>query len=160
MALVPQIADAVRVPVVAAGGIADGRGIAAAAMLGAAAVQLGTAYLFSPEAKLSRFHLDAIRAARDDSTAVTNIFTGRPARGVKNRTMREVGPFSPTVPAFPGAGGALAPLWAKAEANSDSGFTNLWSGQAGRLARPMPAAELTRSLYEGALKVMSGRRIS
>lgn len=158
MALVPQIVDAVKVPVIAAGGIADGRGIAAAAMLGAAAVQLGTAYLFSPEAKLSPLHHQAIRAARDDNTALTNIFTGRPARGVVNRIMREIGPLSDVAPAFPGAGGALAPLRAITEAKSNNDFTNLWSGQAARLARPMPAAELTRKLYEEALYVMSGRR--
>lgn len=157
MALVPQIVDAVGVPVIAAGGIADGRGLAAAAMLGASAVQIGTAYLLSPEAKPSRLHQDAVRTARDDNTALTNIFTGRPARGVINRIMREIGPLSSAAPAFPGAGSALAPLKAKAEAVSSSDFTSLWSGQAARLARPLPAAELTRALYEAALEIMNRR---
>jgi nitronate monooxygenase len=150
-ALLPQVADAVRVPVIAAGGIADGRGIAAAFALGAGAVQIGTAYLFCPEAKTSAAHRTALQAAADDGTALTNLFSGRPARGILNRLMREVGPLSDDAPAFPLAGGALAPLRAKAEANGDGSFSNLWSGQAARLARPMPAGALTRALAEQAL---------
>jgi nitronate monooxygenase len=129
-ALVPQVADAVKIPVIAAGGIADGRGIAAAFALGASAVQVGTAYLFCPEAKVSALHRKALQSAQDDETAVTNVFTGRPARGIINRAMRELGPLSADSPAFPLAGGALAPLKAAAEAKGDSGFTSLWSGQA------------------------------
>jgi nitronate monooxygenase len=115
MALVPQIADAISVPVIAAGGIADGRGIAAAFILGASAVQIGTAYLFCPEAKVTALHHKALRASSDSQTALTNIFTGRPARGIVNRIMRELGPISPAAPQFPTAGGALMPLRAKAE---------------------------------------------
>ncbi|MGH6719662.1 MAG: NAD(P)H-dependent flavin oxidoreductase [Alphaproteobacteria bacterium] len=144
--LVPQVVDAVKVPVVAAGGIADGRGIAAALALGAAAVQIGTAYLFAPEATITDLHRAALLGARDDGTALTNLFTGRPARGVVNRLMREIGPMSSDAPAFPTAGGALAPLRQKAESEGSTDFSPLWSGQAVRLGRTMGAAELTRRL--------------
>ncbi|AZE11800.1 nitronate monooxygenase [Pseudomonas chlororaphis] len=147
MALVPQIADAVRVPVIAAGGIGDARGIVAAFALGASAVQLGTAYLFTPEAKVSAAHHRALRTAKESETALTNLFTGRPARGIVNRVMREIGPISPLAPAFPLAGGALMPLRAKDEAD----FANLWAGQALRLGLELPAFELTRTLAEQAL---------
>jgi nitronate monooxygenase len=146
MALLPQIADAVRVPVIAAGGIADGRGIVAAFALGAAAVQIGTAYLLCPEAKTIAPHRQALRTARQEQTALTNVFTGRPARSIVNRFVAEVGPMSTQVPAFPLAAGALAPLRAAAEARGSGDFSPLWSGQAGRLAREMPAGELTRTL--------------
>ncbi|WP_447776253.1 NAD(P)H-dependent flavin oxidoreductase [Pseudomonas chlororaphis] len=147
MALVPQIVDAVQVPVIAAGGIGDARGIVAAFALGASAAQLGTAYLFTPEAKVSAAHHQALRTAKDSQTALTNLFTGRPARGIVNRVMREIGPISPLAPAFPLAGGALMPLRAKDEAD----FANLWAGQALRLGLELPAFELTRTLAEQAL---------
>ena len=105
-ALVPQVVDAVKVPVVAAGGIADGRGMTAAFALGAAGVQLGTAYLFTPESLVTELHRAELVGARDDQTALTNLFSGRPARGIMNRIMREVGPMSDHAPAFPTAGGA------------------------------------------------------
>ncbi|WP_460163826.1 NAD(P)H-dependent flavin oxidoreductase [Pseudomonas sp. S2_F03] len=146
-ALVPQIVDAVKVPVIAAGGISDARGVAAAFMLGASAVQVGTAYLFTPEAKVSKSHYTALRTAKESETAVTNIFTGRPARGILNRAMRELGPISDKAPTFPLAGGALMPLRAKDEAD----FSNLWAGQAFRLSAEMTTAELTRRLAEEAL---------
>ncbi|WP_422646676.1 NAD(P)H-dependent flavin oxidoreductase [Agrobacterium tumefaciens] len=148
MALVPQIVDAVKVPVIAAGGIGDGRGVAAALILGASAVQIGTAYLFSPEAKIPAVHRKALETASDDNTALTNVFTGRPARGVVNRIMREVGPLSELAPAFPTAGSALAPLRSAAEEMGSDAFTNLWSGQAAKLSPHMPAADLTRNLAE------------
>ena len=152
MALVPQMADAVSVPVIAAGGIADGRGIAAALMLGAAGVQIGTAYLFTPEATISGLHRAALDGASDDGTALTNVFSGRPARGLLNRIMREAGPMAADAPPFPTAGGALAPLKKAAEADGSADFTSLWSGQAASLApRPMGAGALTRSLMEDAL---------
>ena len=146
LALVPQVVDAVSVPVIAAGGIADGRGIAAAFALGAAAVQMGTAYLFTPEAMISELHRTALSQASDDTTALTNLFSGRPARGIMNRVMREIGPMSNKAPAFPTAGGALAPLKAKAEAAGGTEFTSLWSGQAAALGRPIGAEELTQAL--------------
>lgn len=151
-ALLPQVVDAVRIPVIAAGGIADGRGIAAAFALGASGVQVGTAYLFTPEATIADLHRAALRAARDDGTALTNLFSGRPARGLINRLMREVGPMSELAPAFPTAGGALAPLKAEAEAAGRSDFSSQWSGQAAALAREMSAADLTRKLAQDALQ--------
>jgi nitronate monooxygenase len=146
MALVPQVVDAVKLPVIAAGGIADGRGIAAAFALGASAVQIGTAFLFTPESKITAMHRAALKTAKDDSTALTNLFTGRPARGIVNRVMREIGPISADAPAFPTAGGALAPLKAKAEAAGSADFSSLWSGQAAALGREEPAGDLTRRL--------------
>jgi nitronate monooxygenase len=159
LALVPQVVDAVSVPVIAAGGIADGRGVAAAFALGAAAAQVGTAYLFTPESLISDLHRAALRDARDDATALTNVFSGRPARGLMNRVMREAGPMSDAAPAFPTAGGALAPLKAKAEAAGSSDFSSLWSGQAASLACETGAADLTRRLAEDAaerLRALAG----
>jgi nitronate monooxygenase len=150
-ALLPQVVDAVKVPVIAAGGIADARGIVAAFALGAAAVQIGTAYLLSPEAKILPAHREALANARDDNTAMTNLFTGRPARGIVNRLMRELGAINRDAPPFPLAGGALAPLRAKTESVASSDFINLWSGQAARYAKALPAAEITRQLAAEAL---------
>jgi len=149
-ALLPQVVDAVDVPVIAAGGIADGRGIAAAFALGASAVQIGTAYLFTPEATISDLHRQALSQATDDGTALTNLFSGRPARGLMNRVMREVGPMSDKASAFPTAGGALAPLKAEAEKGGAADFSSLWSGQAAGLCQEMGAGELTRRLAEDA----------
>jgi nitronate monooxygenase len=151
-ALVPQIADAVKVPVIAAGGIADARGIVAALALGASAVQIGTAYLFCPEAHVPRLHLEALMNAADDDTVVTNVFSGRPARGIVNRLISEVGPMASDAPAFPLASSAIAPLRAKSEPAGSRDFMNLWSGQAVRLARRgVSAGELTRALASEAL---------
>ena len=145
-ALVPQVVDAVQVPVIAAGGIADGRGIAAAFALGAAGVQIGTAYLFTPESLITDLYRAALRGARDDQTALTNVFSGRPSRGLVNRVMREVGPMSDRAPAYPTAGNALAPLKAKAEAAGSSDFSLLWAGQTASLGREIGAGDLTRQL--------------
>jgi nitronate monooxygenase len=154
-ALVPQVVDAVKVPVIAAGGIADGRGIAAAFALGAAGVQIGTAYLRCPESRVIAPARLALAQATDETTVITNVMTGRPARGVANRVMREVGPISPDAPAYPHAATALAPLKAAAEKLGRVDFTNLWAGQAVRMGKDMPAAELTRVLAGGALARMS-----
>jgi nitronate monooxygenase len=155
MALVPQIADAVKVPVIAAGGIADARGIVAALALGASAVQLGTAYLLCPEAKIPAIHRTALRNAKGNETALTNVFTGRPARAIVNRLMREIGPICDDAPDFPLAAGALAPLRSKSEAIGSKDFIPLWSGQAAPLARELPAGELTRKLASEALALMA-----
>jgi len=144
-ALVPQIVDTVKVPVVAAGGVTDARGIAAAFILGASAVQVGTAFLFCPESRISAPYRAALKQARDDGTALTNLMTGRPARGLMNRLMRDFGPVS-EAPAFPLAAGAIAPLRAKAEAAGSPDFTPLWSGQAARLGVEMPARALVAKL--------------
>jgi nitronate monooxygenase len=151
-ALVPQVVDAVKVPVIAAGGVTDARGIAAALALGAAGVQIGTAYLFAPESKISAPHRAALKSARDDGTAITNVMTGRPARGLYNRLMRELGPINDIAPAFPLAAGALAPLKAKAEAAGSGEFTALWAGQAAALGRELPSRKLTRQLAEDAME--------
>jgi nitronate monooxygenase len=146
MALLPQVVDAVRVPVIASGGIGDARGIAAALALGAAAVQLGTAYLFCPEATLAPLHRAALMAAKDDATVLTNVFSGRPARGIANRLVRELGPLSALAPDFPLAAGAIAPLRQASESRGSTDFMQMWSGQAAHLGRTMPAGELTRLL--------------
>jgi nitronate monooxygenase len=152
-ALVRAIVEAVPVPVIAAGGIADGRAIAAALALGASAVQIGTAYLTCPESTISPLHRQALaNTARE--TAITNVLTGRPARGVVNRFMREQGLMDAAVPAFARARAAIAPLRAKAEAQSSGDFSPLWSGQAARLPARMPAAELTRKLAVEAVSVL------
>jgi nitronate monooxygenase len=148
LALVPQVVDAVRVPVIAAGGIADGRGVAAALALGAAGVQLGTAFLLSPEAKTPAIHRMALKSKHADVTALTNVFTGRPARGVMNRVMREIGPMAPEAPAFPLAAGAASPLRAAGEKQGSGDFTPLWSGQSALLARELPAGVLVATLVD------------
>jgi len=151
MALVPQVVDAVQVPVIAAGGIADARGIVAAFALGAAAAQIGTAYLFCPEATIGPAHREALASAKDNGTALTNVFTGRPARSLMNRLVREVGPMSELAPEFPLAASAVAPLRARAEVAGSGDFTPLWSGQAASLGRALPAGELTKQLAEETL---------
>src|SRR5467141_1991286 len=151
MSLLPQVVDALEVPVIAAGGIADGRGIVAAFSLGAAAVQIGTAYLFSPEAKVSKIHRMALKNTTGSQTTLTNIFTGRPGRAIVNRAIRELGPISDNVPDFPLAAAALGPLRSKAEAAGSGDFTPLWSGQAARLSRELPSAKLTKQLATATL---------
>jgi len=149
-ALLPQVKQVLRVPVIAAGGIADAAGVAAAMALGADGVQLGTAYLLCPEATTSAVHRAALRSEAAAHTALTNLFTGRPARGIVNRVMRELGPLRPAPhPAFPRSTAALAPLRAAAEARGSSDFTPLWSGQNNAGCKPIPAAELTRALCHG-----------
>jgi nitronate monooxygenase len=145
-ALVPQVADAVKLPVIAAGGIGDARAIAAALALGAAGVQLGTAFLHCPEATILPPHRAALRAARDDGTVLTNVLSGRPARGLINRAIRELGPISEVVPEFPLASGALAPLHAKAQAQGSGDFSAMLAGQAAALGRELPAGELIARL--------------
>jgi nitronate monooxygenase len=158
LALVPQVVDAVRLPVIAAGGVADGRGVAAVLALGASAAQVGTAYLQCPEATVSPVHRAALAGAGDDATAVTNVFTGRPARAIVNRAVREVGPLA-DAPQFPIAANAILPLRRAAEARGSSDFTSMWSGQAVRLARSEPAAEVTRRLAAEARARLDGMRL-
>jgi nitronate monooxygenase len=146
MALVPQVVRAVNVPVIAAGGIADAGGVRAAMALGAAGVQIGTAYLLCPEATTSAVHRAALKTDAARLTAVTNVFTGRPARGIINRIVRELGPMNGAAPAFPLAAAALAPLRARAESLGSSDFSPLWAGQNASSCREIPAAALTREL--------------
>jgi nitronate monooxygenase len=136
----------VKIPVIAAGGIADARGVAAAMGLGAAGVQIGTAYLLCPEATTSRVHRAALASGAASITALTNLFTGRPARGIVNRLMRELGPMSGAAPAFPLATSAIAPLRAKAESQGSGDFSPLWAGQNVSGCKEVPAADLTRQL--------------
>ena len=147
-ALLPQIVQAVRLPVIAAGGIADAKGVAAAMALGASGVQVGTAYLLCPEATTTAVHRAALRSEAARHTALTNLFSGRPARGIVNRLMRELGPISTAVPDFPLASSALAPLRAKAESQGRGDFSPLWSGQNASGCRDIPAADLTRELAQ------------
>ena len=149
MALVPRVVDAVDVPVIAAGGISDGRGVAAALVLGASAVQIGTAYLLCPEALTTPVHRRALVEESGDNTVVTNVFTGRPARSLRNRLIDELGPMSEHAPPFPTAAGAVAPLRAAAEALGSGDFSPLWSGQAGVGTADVPAFDLTRGFMDG-----------
>jgi nitronate monooxygenase len=148
-ALLPLIVRAVKLPVIAAGGIADAKGVAAAMALGAAGVQVGTAYLLCPEATTSPVHRAALKSDAASQTALTNLFTGRAARGIVNRLMRERGPISIAAPAFPLAGAAIAPLRAKAESRGSGDFSPLWSGQNASGCKEVPAAQLTRELAAG-----------
>jgi nitronate monooxygenase len=145
-ALVPQVVAAVRVPVIAAGGIADARGISAALRLGAAGVQIGTTYLLCPEVTTSPAYRAALRGPDATHTALTNLISGRPARGIMNRLMRDLGPMSDLPPAFPLATPAVAPLRAAAEAEGRGDFSPLWAGQNTSGCKEIPAAELTREL--------------
>lgn len=145
-ALVPQIAREVKVPVIAAGGIVDSRGVTAAMALGAAVAQIGTAYLLCPEATTSRIHRAAIKNDSSAHTVMTNLFSGGAARGIMNRIMRELGPMNPLAPEFPLAAAAMAPLRAKAEAAGAGDFSPLWCGQNPTGCCEVPAAELTQRL--------------
>lgn len=149
LALVRQLVRALRVPVIAAGGIADASCVAGAIALGAAGVQVGSAYLSCPEAKTSPVHRAALASEAARHTALTTLFSGRPARAIVNRLMRELGPLASVAPAFPLAGGALAPLRAKAEAAGSGDFSPLWAGQNAYGCRALPAADLTRELARG-----------
>ena len=153
-ALLPQIADAVAVPVIAAGGIADGRGIVAAFALGASGVQIGTAYLACPEANVSPLYRKALSEVTDSGTAITNLFSGRPARGIVNRYIEEGGFLSEDVLAFPHAATLVGPLRAASEAAGSLDYMQMWAGQSAPLGRPTRAAELTRMLATEALNLL------
>lgn len=148
-ALLPQLVRAVRVPVIAAGGIAEQRNVAATKALGAAGVQAGTAYLLCDEVTTSPLHRAALKGPLSHVTALTHLSTGRPAQGIVNRLMRDLGPLSADAPAFPLATAAIAPLRAKAEAQGSGDFSPLWAGQNTRGCREVPAAELTHALAAG-----------
>jgi nitronate monooxygenase len=145
-ALVPQVAAAVKVPVIATGGVVDANGVAAAMALGAAGVQVGTAFLCCDEATTSAVHRAALKSEAARHTALTNVFTGRPARGIVNRVMRELGVITSAAPEFPLAVAGIAPLRAKAEATGRGDFSPLWAGQNPTGCREVPAAELVREL--------------
>jgi nitronate monooxygenase len=144
LALLPQIVQAVQIPVIAAGGIGSAQAVVAAKALGAAGVQIGTAYLCSHEATTSALHRAALQSPAAQHTALTNLFSGRPARGIVNRLMAELGPLNKAAPAFPLATAGIAPLRAAAEAQGLTDFTPLWSGQNAQSARSLSATEITR----------------
>lgn len=148
-ALLPQVVAAVSVPVIAAGGIADARGVAAALALGASAVQVGTAFLCCPEATTSTLHRRALQSEAARHTALTNLYTGRPARGIVTRLMRELGPLSDVAPGFPLATAAIVPLRSAAEAAGSADFSPLWAGQNASTCRELPAGEVVRALAAG-----------
>src|SRR6185312_12707367 len=153
-ALLPQIVDAVSGPVIAAGGIADGRGTAAAFALGASAVQLGTAYLHTPEAPISEVHRRRLHEGR---TLFTNLLTGGLARGLHGRLMDDLGPVRSEAPPYPLASAALAPIRAAAEKHGEYGFGPMWAGQSAPLCEALPATELTRKLAADALAILGAR---
>lgn len=148
-ALVSQLLDILTVPVIAAGGIADAKDVAAAVTLGAAGVQVGTSYLLCPEATTKPVHRTALKSPQAVHTVITNIFTGRPARGIVNRIIRELGPINSTAPDFPLAAAAIAPLRAKAEAQDCGDFSPLWAGQNASGVKEISAGELTEELAAG-----------
>jgi nitronate monooxygenase len=148
-ALVQQVVRAVKLPVIAAGGIADAKGVKAAMALGAAGVQVGTAYLFCPESTTNPLHRAALKSEAAATTAVTNLLTGRPARGIVNRLMREIGPMNSAAPAFPLAATVIFALRTRAESKGLHDFTSMWAGQNAGACREVPAAGLTRQLAEG-----------
>jgi nitronate monooxygenase len=152
--LLPQVVDSVSVPVIAAGGIGDGRGIAAAFTLGASAVQLGTAYLHTPEAAISMAHRARLK---DGRTLFTNLMSGALARGLHGRLIDELGAVRPEAPPYPLASAALAPIRAAAEKHGEYGFGPMWAGQSAPLGESLPAAELTRKLAADALAILTAR---
>lgn len=155
MALVPQVVDAVDVPVIAAGGIADGRGIAAAFALGASGVQMGTAFLSCPEAEVSDTHRAALSNATDEDTRLTRAFSGRPARAKNNRYIEAMAEHRTPLPDFPTMYGFSGPLQNQSAERNDSDFQFLLYGQAAGLNRDLPAAELVRTLVKEAQNILS-----
>jgi len=147
--LLSQIVAAVNLPVVAAGGIADANGVSAAMALGASGVQVGTAYLCSDEATTSQIHRTALQSEAAKHTALTNLFSGRPARGIVNRVISELGPISDKPPAFPFASTGIGPLRSAAEKQNSGDFTPLWAGQNVSGCRSVSAAEITQELAAG-----------
>ena len=157
-ALLPQVRDAVSVPVIAAGGIADARGVVAAFALGASGVQLGTAYLLCPEANVSFLYREALQHLTDNGTVLTNLFSGRPARGILNRYLQESGPISGAAPRFPYAAGLVAPLRTASERGGSAAYMQMWAGQAAGLARSKPADQFTRDLAADAISCWRRQR--
>jgi nitronate monooxygenase len=158
LALLPQIKDAVSIPVIAAGGIADARGVLAALALGASAVQLGTAYLLCPEANVPPLYRSALEQAGNGETVLTNLFSGRAARGILNRYIEESGPVSDAAPPFPYAATLVAPLRAASEQDGSVDYMQLWAGQAAGLAKSKPADQLTRELAADVLSHLHPKR--
>ncbi len=157
MALVPQVADAVRVPVIAAGGIMDGRGIAAALTLGAAGCQLGTAFLSCPEAAIPAGYKARLRQARDDETVVTRAFSGRPARGLFNDYLRRLQPHQHEFPPYPIQNALTGDIRRAAAAADRPDYLSLWAGQGAPMSRALPAAELVATLAAETEQALAAR---
>ena len=154
MALVPAIVDQVKLPVIAAGGIMDGRGLAAALCLGASAVQMGTAFLTCPEAGVHPAHQQAILESTDESTTITSVFSGRPARGIRNRFSEEMAKYQDILPDYPLQQSLTSPIRKKAAEVNRPEFMSLWAGQGTPLSRSIPAAQLVHKVIEHALQIM------
>jgi nitronate monooxygenase len=146
MALIPQVVDAVKVPVIASGGIMDGRGIAAALALGAEGVQLGTAFLATTQSGAPSAHKDALSAAKEDATSVTRAFSGRHARGIRNRVIDEFESDPESIAPYPLQNALTRAMRNAAAASGRAEYLSLWAGQALRLARRIDAGELVRQL--------------
>ena len=159
MALVPQIVDAVTIPVIAAGGIADGRGIAAALMLGASGVQLGTAFLSSDEASVADVYRQAIANASEEDTRMTRAFSGRPARGIRNRYIDALAAVDGELPDFPLMNTLTKPLRAASQSKGSGDLVSLWAGQALTLNRSMPAAQLLETLIVETGEALARHRV-
>lgn len=154
MALVPLMVDAVRVPVIAAGGIFDGRGVAASLMLGAAGAQLGSAFLRAPESMTPPLHKQALAEAPDNFTRPTRLFTGRPARSIRNRMVRELAALESDAAPFPAQRAVTAPLAKAAAERGSADFMPLWSGQAGMRAKEEPSAQIFLRICDEALALL------
>lgn len=157
-ALLPQVTAAVTLPVIAAGGIVDAAGVAAAFAAGAAGVQIGTAYLATPESRISEMHRALLGTPASADTAFTNLLSGRAARGIRNRLMRELGPIRDEAPAFPYASNALAPLRARAEADGRGDYSPLWAGAGAPLVQATDSAALTARLAQGVPAMLGNAR--
>ncbi len=160
LSLVPQLASAVSVPIVAAGGIADGRGVAAALALGAEAVQVGTAFLASPEAGAADVHKRLLGTPAARATRLTRAFTGRHARGIENDLLRELDAHPDDLLPFPAQHLLTLPLRRAAVANGKVELLALWAGQSAALARRQPAAEVLKRLVEETDRVLRDPRLS
>lgn len=155
VALIPQLVDAVRVPVIAAGGIMDGRGVVAALALGASAAQMGTAFLACPESGANPAYKAAVLAGADDDTVITRAFSGRSARGLANRLTEELRPHEPELAPFPVQNALTRDIRQAAARQGRSDYLSLWAGQAASLATSRPAAEIVRDTMAQAQHLLS-----
>ena len=156
MALVPQVVDAVRLPIIAAGGIADGRGIAASFALGASGVQIGTTFLGCPDATVSPLYRARLRTVTDEATELTRAFTGRPARAIRNRLVAEMADTEPLE--FPLQASLVGPLWQSPIEEARAAFAPIWAGQAAPLMRELPAGRLVEELAAEAQRIINPAR--
>lgn len=158
MALLPQVVDAVAVPVIAAGGIADARGVAAALILGASAVQIGTGFLRSPEAKMHPAYADRLARTESNETMVTRAFSGRPGRSAATAYVQAANaPNAPCPTPYPVQRGLTRAMREAAQKTGDADRMQLWAGQAAKLARNQPAGTISQQLWEDASRLLLGK---